>query len=201
MLPQLPYPVNALEPYMDSKTMEIHHGKHHQGYVDKLNATLAPYPNLSEKPIGDLLKDLSQVPEQIRTAVKNTGGGHYNHSLFWEIMAPNDQKTENRPPESIIKKWGTIDKFKEEFSSAALALFGSGWAWLTIDTNGELKITQTQNQDCPLSIGQKPILCLDVWEHAYYLKYQNRRAEYIENWINNLINWKVVAEKLATASI
>ena len=179
--------------------MEIHHGKHHQGYVDKLNLALAPYPDLAEKPIEDLLKDLSQVPEQIRVTVKNTGRGHYNHSLFWEIMAPASQNKEKPIPESIIKKWGTIDKFKEELSSAALTIFGSGWAWLIVDTNGELKITQTQNQDCPLSSGQNPILCLDVWEHAYYLKYQNRRAEYIENWVNNLINWEVVAKKLATA--
>lgn len=188
-LPQLPYPVNALEPYMDSKTMEIHYGKHHQAYVDKLNTAIAPYSDLSEKPIEDILKDLSQVPEQIRTAVKNNGGGHYNHSLFWEIMAPEANKTPSRHHEDIVKKWGSIDKFKEEFSSAALTLFGSGWAWLVLDINGELKITQTQNQDCPLSLGQKPIFCMDVWEHAYYLSYQNRRTDYIKNWVDKIINW------------
>lgn len=188
-LPQLAYPVNALEPYIDSKTMGIHHGKHHQGYVDKLNAAIAPYPELAEKPIEDILKDLEQVPEQIRTAVKNTGGGHYNHSLFWKIMAPEANKTPSIHNQNIIKKWRSIDKFKEEFSAAALNLFGSGWAWLVMNQNEELEIMQTQNQDCPLSLGHKPLFCLDVWEHAYYISYQNRRADYIKNWVDKIINW------------
>ncbi len=191
-LPLLPYSYNALEPYIDTRTMEIHHGKHHQAYVDKLNAALATHAELQEKSLEDLLKNLNDVPEDIRTAVRNNGGGHYNHSLFWKIMAP---KTEGKPSGNLAKaidsKFSNFDKFKEEFTNAAATRFGSGWTWLIIDKKGDLVITSTANQDSPLSEGLKPILTLDVWEHAYYLNYQNRRPDYITAWWN-IVNWPEV---------
>lgn len=183
-LPTLPYAYNALEPYIDAQTMEIHHAKHHQAYIDKLNAALEKYPELQEKPLEELLGNLEQIPEDIRTAVRNHGGGHYNHSLFWNIMAPNTAKASGKLLEDINKKWGDIDKFKEEFAATATTVFGSGWAWLSLNQAGELSIHATPNQDCPLSQGLKPIMGLDVWEHAYYLKYQNRRPEYIKAWFD-----------------
>lgn len=185
-LPQLPYAYTALEPFIDAQTMEIHHAKHHQAYVDKLNAALEKHPELMDKPIEDLLKDLNSVPEDIRTAVQNNGGGHYNHMFFWNIMAPNATKASGKLLEDIIAKWGSVDKFKEEFSAAALNRFGSGWAWLVLNKNKELFVTSTINQDSPLTEGLIPIMCIDVWEHAYYLKYQNRRADYIKAWMDNV---------------
>lgn len=188
-LPQLPYAYDALEPYIDARTMEIHHALHHQAYVDKLNAALEKYPELQEKPIDELLKNLSAIPEDIRGAVRNHGGGHYNHSLFWNWLAPNSEKT---PMGELAKKieatFGSFEKCKEEFTSAALNRFGSGWAWLVKDASGGLKILSTANQDNPISEGFIPLLGIDVWEHAYYLKYQNRRAEYIAAWWN-VVKW------------
>lgn len=191
-LPALPYAYDALEPHIDARTMEIHHTKHHQTYVDKLNAALSKYPELADKPLDELLKDLNAVPEDIRTAVKNHGGGHYNHSMFWKIMAPNaGGQPSGKLAEMITAKFGSFDKFKEEFNTAAANRFGSGWAWLSIDKTGALVVTSSANQDCPLSDGLKPILCLDVWEHAYYLKYQNRRPDYTSAWWN-VVNWTEV---------
>lgn len=193
-LPPLPYAYNALEPHIDAKTMEIHHTKHHQAYIDKLNAALEKHPELQQKTVEELLKDLNAIPEDIRTAVRNHGGGHYNHSMFWKIMAPN---TGGMPTEkladAINTKFGSFDKFKEEFNNAAIARFGSGWAWLSVDKSGSLVVTSSANQDCPLSEGLNPILGLDVWEHAYYLNYQNRRPEYVTNWWN-VVNWAEVSK-------
>lgn len=195
-LPALPYAYDALEPHIDARTMEIHHTKHHQTYIDKLNAALTKYPELADKPVEDLLKDLNAVPEDIRTAVKNHGGGHYNHSMFWKIMAPNaGGQPSGKLAEMITTKFGSFDKFKEEFNTAAANRFGSGWAWLSIDKAGALIITSSANQDCPLSEGLKPILGLDVWEHAYYLNYQNRRPDYMNAWWN-VVNWSEVEKSL-----
>jgi len=179
-LPQLPYSYGALEPYIDEQTMKIHHTKHHQGYVDKLNAALEGYPELQTKELEELLRDINSVPEAIRTAVRNHGGGHINHSFFWTIMNP--EKSE--PPPAFAK-------YKEEFTKAATGIFGSGWAWIVADAAGELSVVTTPNQDSPLTQNLKPIIGLDVWEHAYYLKYQNRRAEYVEVWWN-VVNWKEI---------
>lgn len=191
-LPSLPYSYDALEPYIDAKTMEIHYTKHHQTYVDKLNETLQKHPDLENKPLEELLSDLNSVPEDIRTAVRNHGGGHFNHSLFWKMMKKDGGgPATGSAAEEINKKFGSFESFKEEFSKAATARFGSGWAWLVKDSLGALSVTSTANQDTPLSEGLTPILALDVWEHAYYLKYQNRRPEYIENWWN-VINWEEV---------
>ncbi|MDO8503457.1 MAG: superoxide dismutase [bacterium] len=193
-LPQLPYPYNALEPYIDAQTMEIHHTKHHQGYIDKLNAALEKYPEWQNKPVEELLKSLDQIPEDIRTAVRNHGGGHYNHSLFWKMMAPpatGGSTPSGQVVEAINKTFGSFDEFKKKFTEAAVGRFGSGWAWLVKDSTGALLVVSTANQDSPLSEGQKPLLGLDVWEHAYYLKYQNRRLEYIEAWWN-VVNWEEV---------
>jgi superoxide dismutase, Fe-Mn family len=190
-LPKLPYAYNALEPFIDEETMRFHHDKHHQAYVDKLNAALEKHPVLFEKQISDLLLDLSKVPDDIRTAVKNHGGGHFNHSFFWEILG-KDVRINKDLAGAIDKRFGSFDKFKDELSNAAAGLFGSGWAWLVIGKNG-LEIITTPNQDSPISQGLKPLLCIDVWEHAYYLKYQNRRAEYIGAFFN-VINWDKVSE-------
>lgn len=189
-LPKLPYAYDALEPFIDAKTMEIHHTKHHQAYVDKLNAALEKYPAFQEKSIEELLKNLTILPEEIRTAVRNNGGGHYNHSLFWKMMAsPN---ASGQPTgvlaEAINQKFGDFENFKKEFFQRAINLFGSGWTWLVKGAAG-LEIINTSNQDSPISDGLEIILGIDLWEHAYYLKYQNRRAEYIENWWN-VVNWQ-----------
>lgn len=198
-LPDLPYGYDALEPYIDAKTMEIHHTKHHGGYVNKLNAALDKHPELHEYPLGVLLSNLNSVPEDIRTAVQNNGGGHYNHSLFWRIMGPDKGgKPEGELLEEINNKFGSFEKFKEEFSTAAKTRFGSGWAWLAVSRFGELTVLSTPNQDNPLMLGMVPILGLDVWEHAYYLKYQNRRPEYVENWWN-VVNWEEVAKNYSEA--
>jgi Fe-Mn family superoxide dismutase len=187
-LPELPYAFNALEPHIDAKTMEIHYGKHHQGYVDKLNAALEGRADLQELSVEELLSDLDRVPEDIRTAVRNNGGGHANHSLFWKMMKPGGGELQGELKEAIDRKFGDLSKFQEAFTNAAATLFGSGWAWLVVNKEGELEIIQTPNQDSPLSRGLKPVLGLDVWEHAYYLHYQNRRPEYINAWWN-VVNW------------
>lgn len=185
-LSPLPYAYNALEPFIDAQTMEIHHTKHHQAYIDKLNAALAKYPELAEKSIEELLKDLNSIPEDIRTAVRDHGGGHHNHTFFWNIMAPNAAKASGKLLEAINAKWGNTEKFKEEFTTAALNRFGSGWAWLVLNKDKNLLVTSTANQDSPLMEGHSPILGIDVWEHAYYLKYQNRRGDYIKAWLDNV---------------
>ncbi len=188
-LPDLGYAYDALEPYIDARTMEIHHTKHHQTYVDKLNAALANHPVLQEASVQELVSALDTVPEAVRTAVRNHGGGHANHSFFWKLLK-KDVDPKGEVVEAINHKWGGLDGFRTEFANAAALLFGSGWAWLV--WNGrELEITTTANQDSPLSSGHQPILGLDVWEHAYYLKYQNRRPEYIEAFFN-VINWQQV---------
>ncbi|MFH5837391.1 superoxide dismutase [Proteiniclasticum sp. C24MP] len=192
-LPKLPYDYNALEPYVDAQTMEIHYSKHHNGYVTKLNGALEKYPELQEKSLKELLTDLNAVPEDIRTAVRNNGGGHMNHSLFWTVMKKAEgQKPEGELLEAINEKFGSFDEFKTVFSDAAATRFGSGWAWLVVK-GGKLEVMSTPNQDNPVSEGYEPILGLDVWEHAYYLKYQNRRPEYIENWFN-VVNWDEVSK-------
>lgn len=198
-LPPLPYAYDALEPHIDARTMEIHHTKHHQTYVDKLNAAIEKYPTFATKTIEELLKTLSTVPDEIRTAVRNHGGGHYNHSLFWQLLKPNGEgKPSGQLATAIDTDLGGFDTFKEAFTTAALNQFGSGWAWLTVE-QGKLHVCSTPNQDNPLMQGNTPILGVDVWEHAYYLKYQNRRPEYVENWWN-VVNWEY-AQKLYTAAI
>ena len=195
-LPALPYAYNALEPYIDEQTMQIHHTKHHQTYVDKLNAALEGYDDLQKKSAEELIKDLNSIPEKIGTAVRNHGGGHANHSFFWPLLW-KEVDLGGEVGDAITAKFGDYDTFKEKFSNAAALLFGSGWAWLVLN-NAELEITTTPNQDSPLSQGQIPILGLDVWEHAYYLKYQNRRPEYITAFFN-VINWEKVNESYKAA--
>jgi Fe-Mn family superoxide dismutase len=193
-LPPLPYGYDALEPHIDARTMEIHHTKHHQGYVNNLNAALEKHPELEKKSVEDLLKDLNSIPEDIRTAVRNNGGGHANHSMFWPTMSPDGGgEPEGELAEAIDSTFGSFSDFKAQFSKAAAGRFGSGWAWLCLDRAGKLTITSTPNQDNPVSDGLRPVVGLDVWEHAYYLKYQNRRAEYISAWWN-VVNWKQVAK-------
>ena len=198
-LPKLPYSYDALEPHIDARTMEIHHTKHHQTYINNVNAALEKYPALAEKSVEDLIRDLNAVPEDIRTVVRNNGGGHANHSLFWTIMAP---KAGGEPPgelaEAIKSAFGGFDSFKDQFSKAAAGRFGSGWAWLSVGSGGKLAVTSTPNQDSPLSEGLTPILGLDVWEHAYYLNYQNRRPDYIAAWWN-VVNWKQVASNYTSS--
>jgi Fe-Mn family superoxide dismutase len=194
-LPELGYSFDALEPYIDAKTMEIHHDKHHATYVDKLNQALEKHSDLQSKAIEDLLSDVDSLPEDIKTAVRNNGGGHHNHTLFWESMKPRQAKEPSGELESKLQKtFGSLDEFKAKLTEAAVGRFGSGWAWL-VSSNGKLEVYSTANQDSPLMEGKTPILGLDVWEHAYYLKYQNRRPEYIENWWN-VVNWDVVASRL-----
>ena len=199
-LPDLPYSHDALEPYIDTKTMEIHHGKHHQGYVTKLNDALEGHSDLAGLSVEDLLRQIDSVPEGIRQAVINNGGGHANHSLFWSILSANG----GGPPTgelaaAIETAFGSLEAGREEFVTAASTRFGSGWAWLVVDGNGDLKIYSTANQDNPLMNGDTPIIGLDVWEHAYYLNYQNRRPDYIEAFIDNLINWDEITRRYAEA--
>lgn len=195
-LPPLPYPFDALEPHIDARTMQIHHDKHHAAYVANLNKAVAEFPDLGKQPVGDLLKDLSAVPEKIRTAVRNQGGGHYNHSIFWQMMKKNGGgEPVGELSKAIDKKFGSFGAFKTQFAKAAAGQFGSGWAWLVSD-GGDLKIEATPNQDSPISEGKQPLLGLDVWEHAYYLKYQNRRPEYIEAWWKT-VNWDEVEKNFA----
>jgi Fe-Mn family superoxide dismutase len=201
-LPDLPYPFKALEPSIDAETMKIHHGKHHGTYVTRLNDAIKGKPDLESRTIEGLITNLNGVPPEIRTAVRNNGGGHANHSLFWTIMAPKaGGKPRGELADAINEAFVSFDKFKESFSTAAATRFGSGWAWLGIKDNGTLTITSTPNQDNPMMKGVVdsaciPILGLDVWEHAYYLKYQNRRTDYIEAWWN-VVNWTAVAELFA----
>ena len=190
-LPALPYNHGALEPHIDAQTMQIHHGKHHQTYVTNLNAALDKHAELHSKSLDDLVRNVNTVPEDIRTAVRNNGGGHWNHSLFWKLMAPNaGGAPSGAVADGINAAFGSFDKFKEQFQAAGMARFGSGWAWL-VDNGGKLEITSTPNQDNPLMDGKKAVLGVDVWEHAYYLKYQNRRADYLGAWWN-VVNWSEV---------
>jgi Fe-Mn family superoxide dismutase len=193
-LPPLPYPYDALEPYIDAQTMEIHHTKHHQAYINNVNKALEGYPELQQKSIEELLREINELPEAIRTTVRNNGGGHANHSFFWTIMKPQGGGTPTGElAEAIHATFGSFEAFKEKFSAEAAGRFGSGWAWLVVDENGKLQVYSTPNQDSPYMQGHVPILGLDVWEHAYYLKYQNRRPEYIQNWWN-VVNWDQVAQ-------
>ena len=198
ILPKLDYPYGALEPYIDAKTMEIHHTKHHQAYIDKLNAAIKGTP-FETMDIVELIKKLNEIPETIRGAVRNHGGGHLNHSFFWKIMAP---KAGGEPTgevgEAIKKTWGSFEKFKEEFANAGMNRFGSGWAWLVVD-KGKLAVVSTPNQDNPLSEGKTPVLGCDVWEHAYYLKYQNKRGDYLAAFWN-VVNWKEVEKQFTSAN-
>ncbi|AZV44398.1 superoxide dismutase SodA [Peribacillus asahii] len=197
-LPQLPYAVDALEPHIDKETMNIHHTKHHNTYVTNLNAAIEGNEELQSKSIEELVANLDAVPEAIRTAVRNNGGGHANHSLFWTILTPNGSGAPaGELADAIAAKFGSLDAFKEEFAKAAATRFGSGWAWLVVN-NGELEVTSTPNQDSPLSEGKTPVLGLDVWEHAYYLNYQNRRPDYIGAFWN-VVNWDEVAKRYAAA--
>ena len=194
-LPTLPYPHDALEPHIDKMTMEIHHGKHHNAYVTNLNAALEKHPELQSKSVEDLIRGISSVPEDIRTAVRNNGGGHANHSMFWQIMAPNAGGAPTGAIADAIKSsFGSFDAFKEQLAKAGVGRFGSGWAWV-IDTGGKLVIESTANQDSPLMEGKKPVFGIDVWEHAYYLKYQNRRPDYIAAWWN-VVNWAEINKRL-----
>jgi len=196
-LPELGYAYDALEPHIDARTMEIHHSKHHAAYVNNLNAALEKHADQQKRELTDLLSNLDSVPEDIRTAVRNNGGGHINHTFFWKIMAPGGS---NQPTGDLAKaidqKFGSFDALKEAINKAGAGRFGSGWAWLIRDKSGDLAVTSTPNQDSPIMTGETPILGVDVWEHAYYLKYQNRRPDYLSAWWN-VVNWDVVAEKFA----
>jgi Fe-Mn family superoxide dismutase len=198
-LPSLPYPEDALEPHIDARTMSIHHDKHHAAYTNNLNSALEGQPDLAGKSIEALLGDLNAVPEAIRTAVRNNGGGYANHNLFWEIMGPGGGgEPSGNLAAAIADAFGSFTAFKEQFAKAATTRFGSGWAWLYVGQDGKLAIGSTPNQDTPLMEGNTPILGLDVWEHAYYLNYQNRRPDYIAAWWN-VVNWDAVAQKYAAA--
>ena len=200
-LPDLPYGYKALEPHIDARTMEIHHTKHHQGYVNNLNAALEGQSSLAKKSIKELLAGIERVPESIRTAVRNNGGGHANHSLFWAVMSPDGGgEPSGELKDAIGDAFGSFSAFKDKFSSAAATRFGSGWAWLTVDDGGELDVISTANQDSPYMDGLTPVLGLDVWEHAYYLNYQNRRPDYIAAWWK-VINWDKVGEYFAAAKL
>jgi Fe-Mn family superoxide dismutase len=197
-LPPLPYAFDALEPYIDAKTMEIHHDKHHAGYVKKLNAAVQGHPDLAQKTPEELLRNLDAVPEDIRKTVRNNGGGDYNHTLFWQMMKPKGGgEPKGALGDAIAKKFGSFSGFKEKFSKEAGDVFGSGWAWLVL-SDRELAIESTANQDSPISQGKTPLLGIDVWEHAYYLKRQNRRPEYIEAWWN-VVNWDFVSQRYSGA--
>lgn len=191
-LPKLPYAYDALEPHIDAKTMEIHYTKHHQTYVDKLNAALEKYPDLQKKSTEDLLKDLNKVPDDIRGAIRNHGGGHVNHSLWWTLLK-KDVGVKGKVVDALVKEFGSFDEFKKKFSDAALNRFGSGWAWLVVTKDKKLEVYSTANQDSPLIEGKIPFLGLDVWEHAYYLKYQSKRTDYVTAFWN-VVDWKKVDE-------
>ena len=198
-LPALPYDYNALEPHIDEMTMRIHHDKHHAAYVTNLNKALESAPELQALSVEDLLKDLGKVPESIRTAVNNNGGGHYNHTMFWTIMGPNmGAEPAGELADAIRAAFGDFASFKEKINNAGMTRFGSGWAWLVMAKGGKLSVMSTANQDCPLSSGLQPIMGVDVWEHAYYLKYQNRRADYLAAWWN-VVNWQEVANRYKKA--
>jgi len=198
-LPALPYAANALEPHIDEQTMLIHHGRHHNTYVTNLNAALEKYPELQSKSVEDLIADLGQVPEDIRTAVRNNGGGHANHSLFWETIGPNGGgQPGGALAQAIDAAFGSFDAFKEAFAKAATTRFGSGWAWLSVDKQGGLTVSSLPNQDSPIMEGATPVLGLDVWEHAYYLKYQNKRPDYIAAFWN-VVDWNAVGKRYEDA--
>jgi len=198
-VPALPYAYNALEPHIDEQTMHLHHDKHHAAYVTKLNGAIEKHPELGGKSPEELLRNLNAVPEDVRGVVRNNGGGHVNHTMFWEIMGPGKGGTPTGAIADTIKKsFGSFDAFKEKFEAAGANQFGSGWAWLVKTKTGELKVTSTPNQDNPISNGEFPVLGNDVWEHAYYLKYQNRRPDYLKAWWN-VVNWDEVNERLAKA--
>lgn len=199
-LPPLPYAYNALEPYIDARTMEFHHDKHHAAYVKNLNDAIAKYPQLKGKTVEELLQNLNTVPEDIRTTIRNNGGGHLNHSMFWRIMKPNGGGEPTGAIADAIKtNFGSFAAFKQQFNDAGAKRFGSGWAWLVRTKDGKLQVTSTANQDSPLMDGAYPIIGNDVWEHAYYLKYQNRRAEYLDAWWN-VLNWDEINKRLQQAS-
>ena len=188
-LPPLPYPFNALEPHIDAKTMEIHHDKHHQAYITNANNALKDHPDLAAKPVDELIANLSQVPESIRTVVRNNAGGHSNHTFFWKIMGPNaGGAPKGKLAEAITATFGSVDAFKEKLQAAGASRFGSGWAWLVVNKEGKLEITSTPNQDSPIMEGLKPVIGIDVWEHSYYLLYQNKRPDYLKAWWN-VVNW------------
>lgn len=194
-LPDLPYDYSALEPYIDEQTMRLHHDMHHQTYVNNLNAALKDHPGLSELPVEELVGQLNKIPENIRKAVRNSGGGHANHSLFWKLLSPHfDTNPEGNLREAIDSEFGSFEKFKQQFTEAAMKVFGSGWAWLVKDNDGQLKIMTTANQDSPLSVGLTPVLGIDVWEHAYYLKYQNLRPKYVEAFWH-IVNWEEAGKR------
>jgi Fe-Mn family superoxide dismutase len=196
-LPSLPYDFGALEPHIDAKTMEIHHGKHHQTYVTKLNEALEKAPELANKSLDELMQSLDKAPEAVKTAIRNNGGGHWNHSFFWQLMGPNaGGEPTGKLADAINSSFGDFAKFKEQFAAAGVGRFGSGWAWLVRDGD-KLAISTTPNQDNPLMEGKRAILGLDVWEHAYYLKYQNRRPDYITAWWN-VVNWDAVAKNFGS---
>jgi superoxide dismutase, Fe-Mn family len=197
-LPKLPYAFDALEPHIDARTMEIHHGKHHATYVNTLNGAIEKHPDLASKSVEDLLRGIDQVPEDIRTVVRNHGGGHANHSLFWQVMGPDG----GGPPtgalaEALASAFGSFESFKEKLTDAATKRFGSGWGWLTV-SGGKLEVSSSANQDSPLMEGKTPLLGVDVWEHAYYLNYQNRRPDYLKAWWN-VVNWAEVARRFEAA--
>ncbi|HEY8746016.1 MAG TPA: superoxide dismutase [Chloroflexota bacterium] len=199
-VPALPYDYAALEPHIDEQTMRIHHDKHHVAYVTNLNNALTNSPELATLPVEQLIKQLDKVPENVRTAVRNNGGGHANHSFFWKIMGPNaGGAPSGKLADAINSAFGGVDQFKQQLAAAGVARFGSGWAWLLVDAGGNLKIESTPNQDNPLMDGKTPILGVDVWEHAYYLKYQNRRPDYLAAWWST-VNWEAVAENYAKAT-
>ncbi len=190
-LPTLPYAYEALEPYIDAKTMEVHHTKHHQGYIDNVNKALELHPDLQQKTIGELLLSLATLPATVRSVIQNHGGGHKNHTMFWLMMTAGKQEPSSVLANELEKTFGSFTAFQEKFNTAAKSRFGSGWAWLSVDAQKKLVVTSTANQDSPISEGLMPILGLDVWEHAYYLKYQNKRVDYIDSWWH-VINWEQV---------
>lgn len=195
VLPPLPYPFDALEPHIDALTMEIHHGKHHQAYVNNLNAAIKDYPEIQSKTIEQILREINTIPEAIRTAVRNNGGGHHNHTLFWEIMKPGGSKEPTgKLADAIRSTFGSVDALIAQVTDAGMKRFGSGWSWLVKDQSGRLLVYSTANQDSPLMDGHVPILGIDVWEHAYYLKYRNLRGDYIKAWWN-VVNWDEVAKR------
>jgi Fe-Mn family superoxide dismutase len=198
-LPPLPYPADALEPHIDARTMEIHHGKHHQTYVNNLNGALEKHPELQSKGLKELLSQVQSLPEDIRTVVRNNGGGHANHTMFWQIMGPNGGgQPQGELAQAIESTFGGFDAFKEQLTKAAVGQFGSGWGWLVLDENGSLSVKGLPNQDSPYMQNQVPVLGVDVWEHAYYLKYQNRRPDYVAAWWN-VVNWEVVGQRYEQA--
>jgi superoxide dismutase, Fe-Mn family len=199
-LPPLSYPFNALEPHIDAKTMEIHHDKHHQAYITNANNALKDHPDLAAKPVDELIANLSQVPESIRNVVRNNAGGHSNHSFFWKIMGPNAGGTpKGKLADAINSTFGGFDAFKEKLQAAGASRFGSGWAWLVVNKEGKLEITSTPNQDSPIMEGLKPVIGVDVWEHSYYLLYQNRRPDYLKAWWN-VVNWAQAETNFTAAS-